>query len=159
MIELNYRAYCEILDKAFLLNMYADNQVMEFIPNVYRFRTPQAIAELLNHPNLIYFYSIVDVSTTKIIGQACIYIYPNSTDAYELAYIIDKPYWGKGVGKNTIDFLINVVFSTLSGHQVYCRMSSDNLGSQKLSHYAKMDLVNRRWVTSELEELTYMLQR
>lgn len=78
--------------------------------------------------------AIVDKKDNKHIGNVSLsrinYIDSNA----ELSIIIgEKDYWGKGIGKEAWEMVMDYGFKTLNLHRLYCGTHAENIGMQKIA--------------------------
>ncbi|MBU1895908.1 GNAT family N-acetyltransferase [Patescibacteria group bacterium] len=78
--------------------------------------------------------AIIDKETGKHIGNITLQSIDNTNRSAEFAIIIgDKESWGKGIGKEAGELIINHGFNELNLHRIYCGTSTENKGMQKLA--------------------------
>ncbi len=78
--------------------------------------------------------AIVDKETDKHIGNISLQEINYFDRGAEFAIIIgNKNYWGKGVGEEAGQLIIEHGFKTLNLHRIYCGTSTENIGMQKLA--------------------------
>lgn len=80
--------------------------------------------------NGTYLYaSIVLKSTGKIIGTAMIFNFDKDARHAEIGYVLNKNYWGKGYGTETVKLMNKFAFECLILHKLHAHVVDANTGS------------------------------
>jgi len=79
-------------------------------------------------------FAIIDLASQQHIGNISLQAINTKARNAEFAILIGEPsVYGKGVGKEAGDLLLDYGFKALKLHRIYCGTSSNNLGMQKLA--------------------------
>lgn len=73
-----------------------------------------------------------------VIGEAGLFSFGHNAGIFELGYILDSIYWGKGYGTEICRGLINYAFVSLKAECVVARMYASNRASVRLSEKCGM---------------------
>lgn len=88
------------------------------------------------------------------IGEASIFMFTEDVNAYEIGFIIDDCFWGKGYGTLICKALINYCKNILNARIVYARMYSDNIASQKVCSKNGMTLLDIKSIDANQKRYT-----
>ncbi len=120
-----------------LYALYCDPDVTRYIPDAPR-NYEEARLELEwhmhghpKHPELGLWATILK-ETDAFIGRCG--LLPWTIDGQyevEVAYLIGKPYWGRGLGTEAAQAILDYGFNTLGLSRLICRIEKDNLASVK----------------------------
>ncbi len=78
--------------------------------------------------------AICDRKSDVHIGNISLQNIDQLNQSAEFAIVIgDKSYWGKGVGKEAMQLIVDHGFKQLNLHRIYCGTAEDNVGMQKLA--------------------------
>lgn len=89
-----------------------------------------SIAETKNQPRLSFNLVVTKVETSEVLGTCGIYLKGN--DVAEIGFTLKKSVWGKGVGSNVAQALINYCFFELGQKRIVATCDVLNLGSNAL---------------------------
>ncbi len=78
--------------------------------------------------------AICDKSNDLHLGNVSLQDIDALNQSAEFAILIgDKTYWGKGVGKEATQLIVEHGFKQLNLHRIYCGTAEDNMGMQNLA--------------------------
>lgn len=125
-----------------LRNLYNNAEVMKYIPNSSQIWEVESVAEKISkfQKDSIGIH-IVKTLNNNFLGEASIFNYPK-LNCYEIGFIIDQKFWGKGFGTLICSELIDYCINHLHAAKVFARMYSNNVASQKVCIKSGMKLFN-----------------
>lgn len=130
-------------DYSKLLSLYQKKEVMKFIPNS---DIDWDLEKVENKIAKFQFESIginlIESLNGDFIGEASIFLFSEDENAYEIGFIVDDFYWGRGYGTAICKDLIKYCKNNLYARIVYARMFSDNIASQKVCSNNEMKLID-----------------
>lgn len=89
--------------------------------------------------------AIIDRHNNRHIGNVSLQKIDLLNSSAEFAILIgNKEYWGRGIGKEVAELIINHGFLTLNLHRIYCGTAVGNVAMQKLAVYLGMSEEGRR---------------
>ena len=78
--------------------------------------------------------AICDMQTDKHVGNVALENINTLERSAEFAIILgDKEFWGKGVGGEAAQLIIDHGFTQLNLHRIYCGTAADNVAMQKMA--------------------------
>ena len=90
-----------------------------------------------------YDWTIVELKDSgEVIGEAGLFSFDRENRIFELGYILDFVYWGKGYGTEICRGLINYAFASLKAKCVLARMYASNKASVRLCEKCGMQKWN-----------------
>ena len=119
-----------------LYEIFSDDEVMEYIEPVYdRNKTLNFLKEFcIEHKGA---FACVNKENEKVIGYIIFNEYEDKV--YELGWIFNKEYWGKGYAYESCDAVINYAFSEMKIHKIFAE-TIDNIKSVNLMKKLGMQL-------------------
>jgi RimJ/RimL family protein N-acetyltransferase len=141
------RLIMDDLDALFAL--YSDAEIRRFFPEgVLTFdETKEELEWFLNgHPNYpeLGLWATIHKETGKFIGRCG--LLPWTIDGQhevEIAYLIDKTYWGQGFGTEAAQAILQYGFEKLQLSRLICLIDPENIASQKVAENIGMTLEKR----------------
>jgi RimJ/RimL family protein N-acetyltransferase len=125
------------LDDHFAL--YQDPEMIRYIPDAPR--NYEEARELLEwhmhghprHPELGLWATILK-ETNTFIGRCGLLPWNiDGQDEVEVAYMISKPYWGKGLGTEAAQAILDYGFTKLDLSRLVCLIDEDNIASTRVA--------------------------
>jgi ribosomal-protein-alanine N-acetyltransferase len=113
--------------------------MIRYIPDAPR--TYEEARELLEwhmhghprHPELGLWATILK-ETNSFIGRCGLLPWNiDGQDEVEVAYMISKPYWGKGLGTEAAQAILDYGFTKLDLHRLVCLIDEDNIASTRVA--------------------------
>jgi len=132
------------LDELFAL--YSDPEMRKYFPDGTKNaeETKEELGWFLNgharHPKL-GLWATIHKETGKFIGRCG--LLPWTIDdrlEVEVAYLIDKAYWGQGLATEAARGILQYGFEKLNLTRLICLMHPDNIASQRVAQKAGMTL-------------------
>ena len=119
-----------------LYEIFSDEEVMEYIEPVYdRNKTLNFIKEFcIEHKGA---FACANRENEKVIGYIIFKEYEDKV--YELGWIFNKEYWGKGYAYESCDAVIKYAFSEMKIHKIFAE-TIDNIKSVNLMKKLGMQL-------------------
>ena len=119
-----------------LYEIFSDEEVMEYIEPVYdRNKTLNFLREFcIEHKGA---FACVNKENEKVIGYIIFNEYEDKV--YELGWIFNKEYWGKGYAYESCDAVIKYAFSEMKIHKIFAE-TIDNIKSVNLIKKLGMQL-------------------
>ena len=119
-----------------LYEIFSDDEVMEYIEPVYdRNKTLNFLREFcIEHKGA---FACVNKENEKVIGYIIFNEYEDKV--YELGWIFNKEYWGKGYAYESCDAVIKYAFSEMKIHKIFAE-TIDNIKSVNLMKKLGMQL-------------------
>ena len=119
-----------------LYEIFSDDEVMEYIEPVYdRNKTLNFLKEFcIEHKGA---FACVNKENEKVIGYIIFNEYEDKV--YELGWIFNKEYWGKGYAYESCDAVIKYAFSEMKIHKIFSE-TVDNIKSVNLMKKLGMQL-------------------
>lgn len=122
-----------------LVALYSDPEMIQFIPDAST--TLAEIREELawfrhghpKHPEL-GLWATIDKESGQFIGRCG--LLPWTIDGrfeVEVAYLIDKAYWGQGLGTEAAQAILSYGFETLQLPRLVCLIDADNAASIRVA--------------------------
>jgi RimJ/RimL family protein N-acetyltransferase len=132
-----------------LFALYSDAEIRRFFPEgVLTFdETKEELEWFLNgHPNYpeLGLWATIHKETGKFIGRCG--LLPWTIDGQhevEIAYLIDKTYWGQGFGTEAAQAILQYGFEKLQLSRLICLIDPENIASQKVAENIGMTLEKR----------------
>jgi len=91
------------------------------------------INKVINSKN-DYVFAICDKENNKHIGNISLQKINHNYKNAEVAIIIgEKDYWGKGIGREAWQLVMDYGFNILNLHRIYCGTHEENFGMQKIA--------------------------
>lgn len=122
-----------------LFALYSDPEVRRYFPEgiLTREETKEELEWFLNghprHPEL-GLWATVYKETGQFIGRCGLLPWTiDGRDEVEVAYLIDKSYWGQGLGTEAAQGVLDYGFNTLNLTRLVCLIDHDNLASIKVA--------------------------
>ena len=132
-----------------LFALYSDPEIRTFFPEgVLNYEdTKDELEWFLNghpkHPEL-GLWATIHKETGRFIGRCG--LLPWEIDAkleIEIAYLIDKAYWGQGLGTEAANGILQYAFDQLKLSRLICLIDPDNLASQRVAEKIGMSFEKR----------------
>ena len=119
-----------------LYEIFSEDEVMEYIEPVYdRNKTLNFIKEFcIEHKGA---FACANRENEKVIGYIIFNEYEDKV--YELGWIFNKEYWGKGYAYESCDAVIKYAFSEMKIHKIFAE-TIDNIKSVNLMKKLGMQL-------------------
>ena len=133
--RLRIRAF-KLSDIDDLYEIFSDEEVMEYIEPVYdRDKTFNFLKDFcIGHKGA---FACVNKENEKVIGYIIFNEYEDKV--YELGWIFNKEYWGKGYAYESCDAVIKYAFSEMKIHKIFAE-TIDNIKSVNLIKKLGMQL-------------------
>lgn len=129
-------------------NWLNDPEVCQFNSHA---RFPVSLSELKGYVrsnkslNSRLVFAIVDKNTNQHVGNTSLQNIDYIDRSAELAIIIgEKKYWGKGIGLEAWNLVLEYGFKVLNLHRIYGGCADDNLGMKKIIEKSGMRLEGKR---------------
>ena len=122
-----------------LLNWFGDIETISYLyaaKRIVKFKTIDDVKEFLAEENDEIFWEIYDKNTNKFIGYTSLCSFKGKEQCEFNIFILDKSYWGKGVGKETTQIMLDYAFYKLQIKRIVLETSELNKDALKL--YEKM---------------------
>jgi len=117
-----------------LYEYLSDAEVVKFEP--YRpFSKEAAYAEAKRRAGDANFLAVC-LRDGKLIGN--LYFAKGEFDTWEVGYVFNRNYWGKGYATESLKAIIEFAFSNLSAHRIIARCDPQNINSWRLLERAGM---------------------
>jgi len=134
----------EDLDELFKL--YSDPEIRKYFPEgvLNREETREELEWHMHghprHPEL-GLWATIHKETGKFIGRCGLLPWTiNDRLEVEIAYLIDKAYWGQGLGAEAAQGLLQYGFEHLKLSRLICLIDPDNIASQRVAEKIGMTL-------------------
>ena len=126
----------KLSDIDYLYEIFSEDEVMEYIEPVYdRNKTLNFIKEFcIEHKGA---FACANRENEKVIGYIIFNEYEDKV--YELGWIFNKEYWGKGYAYESCDAVIKYAFSEMKIHKIFAE-TIDNIKSVNLMKKLGMQL-------------------
>lgn len=125
-----------------LLKLYQKKEVMKFIPNSdIDWDLEKVVNKIAKFQLDLIGINVIETINGEFIGEASIFLFGEVENAYEIGFIVDEIYWGKGYGTSICNALVKYCKNNLRARIVYARMFSDNIASQKVCSNNEMELI------------------
>jgi len=94
-----------------------------------------------------------------LIGACAIVLESPSCDQASIGYVLNRLFWGRGLGTEIAGALLKLGFETLGMHRIFATCRPENIGSQRVlekngmrreAHFRKHAWMKGRWVDSYL---------
>lgn len=122
-----------------LFALYSDPEIRQFFPEgtLNREETREELEWFLNghprHPEL-GLWATIHKETRRFIGRCGLLPWTiDEQDEVEVAYLIDKAYWGQGLGTEAAQGVLNYGFETLGLSRLICLIDKENIASIKVA--------------------------
>lgn len=143
--------HLEVGDLDNLFALYRDPEIRKYFPDgtlTYE-DTKEELEYFLNghpkHPELGLWATILK-ENNQFIGRCG--LLPWTIDGrfeVEVAYLIDKTYWGQGLGTEAAQAVLNYGFETLMLHRLVCLIDDDNSASIRVAEKIGMHFEKKGW--------------
>ena len=91
-----------------------------------------------------YVFAICDKENNKHVGNISLQKINHNYKNAEMAVIIgERDYWGKGIGREAWQLVMNYGFDVLKLHRIYCGTHEENFGMQKIALACGMEYEGR----------------
>ncbi|WP_284141520.1 GNAT family protein [Virgibacillus sp. LDC-1] len=124
-------------DSEELFRIWSDPDVTRFM-NISNFTNEQQAADMIYFLNQLYEkneavrYSIIELSTNKIIGSCGFNSLDKEHDRTEIGYELAKASWGKGYATEAISKLIDIAFQEMNLNRIEAKIDAKNKNSIRL---------------------------
>lgn len=78
-------------------------------------------------------WCIADKSSDKVVGLITLHDFDNWNSRAEIGYMLNKKYWGQGIGSEAGQKVIEYAFEVIELHRIEALIHPDNIASIKLS--------------------------
>jgi len=78
------------------------------------------------------YANIVDKQFGRVIGNVMLFGHDQGARHAEIGYVIDKSLWGKGLGTEVIQLVMDHAFGPMGLRKLHARVVSENIGSAKI---------------------------
>ncbi len=126
-------------DLAELFVLYSDPEIRQYFPEgVLNYKDTQEELEwFLNghprHPEL-GLWATIHKETGKFIGRCGLLPWTiEDVLEVEVAYLLDKAYWGQGLGTEAAQAILNYGFEKLNLSRLICLIDAENIASKKVA--------------------------
>jgi RimJ/RimL family protein N-acetyltransferase len=131
----------------------SDKDVMAYIEGPFNYQQVKKFVDLFicENPNV---YALVEKVSNKVIGHVIFHPYEYE-NVYEIGWILNKNYQGKGYGFEISKTLIKYGFEELKLHRIFATIVSENINSRNLLEklsmkreavFRKANLHNGKWM-------------
>ena len=125
-------------DTEALAAIYADPIVMEFITNpLSQLETKQKIEKIIKryeqHGYSFGLWATIYKTNNQLVGRCGIKPLDNKCSELEIAYLLAKEYWGKGLATEAAIAIKNYGFEKIGCNRLISLIDSDNIASQKVA--------------------------
>ena len=131
--------HLELDDLDELFALYRDPDVVRYIPDAPR-NYEEARKELEWHRNghpkypELGLWATIHKETNKFIGRCGLLPWEiDGQNEVEVAYLIDKAFWGQGLGTEAAQAVLNYGFEKLNLTRLICLIDEENLASKKVA--------------------------
>lgn len=123
----------------------AINEVEEFIDKS---------SKIFNIPNTWYQLVIISKETEELIGDIGIHFLDTDGTQTEIGFTLSLEYQGRGYATESINEVINFLFSNLKKHRIFASVDPSNIksiavlercGMRKEAHFKKSVWINEEW--------------
>lgn len=118
-----------------LYEYLCDEEVVKFEP-YHIYSENEAKEEAINRANNESFYAVCLKESGKLIGN--LYLAKGDFDTWELGYVFNRKYQGKGYATEGARRLLDYAFSNLGSRRIVAMCSPENTPSWKLLERLKM---------------------
>ena len=141
ILETNRLIFRHLLsdDLNHLYALYCDPQVVKYIPDAPRsyLEAKEELEWFLNghpaHPEL-GLWATIHKGTGRFIGRCGLLPWTiDGQDEVEVAYLIDRAYWGQGLGTEAAVAICDYGFGQLGLARLICLVDPENLASIKVA--------------------------
>jgi len=129
-----------------LFVLYSDPEIRKYFPEgVLSYEeTKEELEWFLNghpqHPEL-GLWATIHKETGKFIGRCGLLPWTiEGLDEVEIAYLLDKAYWGQGLATEAAQAILEYGFEKLHLSRLICLIDPDNIASQKVAKKVGMSL-------------------
>ncbi len=122
-----------------LLNWFKDIEAISYLyaaKRIVEFKTVDEVRKFLTEDADEVFWEIYDKDTNKFIGYTSFCSFKGKEQCEFNIFILDKNYWGKGIGKETTQIMMDYAFCELQIKRIVLETSELNKNALKL--YEKM---------------------
>lgn len=92
----------------------------------------RASAESTEWPRRDYSLAVVDRAADRLIGSCGLMSRRAPFQEYEIGYVLHRDWWGRGVAKEVVGYLLGFGFEQLSAHRIYAQVDPENAPSSRV---------------------------
>ena len=120
-----------------LFDLYSNEQVVQYMPFTPFISIEEAMNELHWYETIFkeqtgFRWVIEEVETNKVIGTCGFLNYEKEHHRIELGYDLNPKYWGKGIMKEAVSYIIHFAFMTMNMNKIEAKVEPENQASIKL---------------------------
>ncbi|MEK5231935.1 GNAT family protein [Lysinibacillus sp. FSL K6-0232] len=120
-----------------ILALYADENVVKYLPLTLFTATEDAIAELNWYDKIFreqtgLRWVIEEAKTKKVIGTCGYLNYEKVHNRIEIGYDLNPEYWGKGLMQEALSNIIHFAFTAMEINKIEAKIEPENIASIKL---------------------------
>jgi ribosomal-protein-alanine N-acetyltransferase len=121
-------------EQSTFLNLFKDDLVTQFLPEVSAERYVEMFQELLeNYPKgKLSRWAIFDAENNNFIGMCVARIFVHNSNQLEIGYVLSRAYWGKGIATEVCKALTQYCFTNTDKDEVVAITALGNSGSQNV---------------------------
>lgn len=120
-----------------LAEIYADPEVMRYIgPPRNRDESMQALTKLIEFQTQYGFslWATIEIATGQLIGRCGLHYFPiDGVQELEVAYMLARPAWGRGLGREAAIAIRDHAFTTLPVTRLVSCIDHDNIASKRVA--------------------------
>ncbi len=126
--------------------LYRDPDIRRYFPEgilTYDETREELAALMMDYAEYGYgLWATLDKTTGKFIGRCGLIPWPQPEGGLEVevAYLFEKSYWGKGLGKEVAQAILRYGFETVNLPKIICMMLPENVASEKIAQGLGMKL-------------------
>lgn len=121
-------------EQSTFLNLFKDDRVTQFLPEVSAERYEEMFNELLENyqKEKLSRWGIFDSENNNFIGMCVARIFAYNSNQIEIGYVLSRAYWGKGIATEVCKTLTHYSFTNTDTDEVVAITALDNSGSQNV---------------------------
>ena len=137
-----------------LLEVNSSQEVTALLP--YATWTSMADAEAwllrmegIQRTGLALQFVVIDKCTERAIGTCLLFRFEEGSARAELGYVLGRPYWGRGLMRETLEALIDGAFGAMRLRRLEAEVDTRNHPSSRLLQglgFTREGLLRERWV-------------
>lgn len=142
-------------EQSTFLNLFKDDLVTQFLPEVSAERYVEMFDELLENyqKGKLSRWGIFDADTNNFIGMCVARVFVHNNNQLEIGYVLSRAYWGKGIATEVCKALTQYCFTHTDKNEVVAITALDNSGSQNVLQKAGFERLPN--LLRQQEEMTY----
>ncbi|KFF07752.1 GNAT family N-acetyltransferase [Flavobacterium hydatis] len=146
-------------EKQTFLNLFKDDEVTQYLPQVSPERYIEMFNELLENyaKGNLSRWAIFDTTNNNFIGMCVARVFVHNTNQIEIGYVLSKEYWGKGIATEVCKGMTQYCFANTDTNEVVAITDLNNSGSQNVLQKVGFERLDN--IIRDDEEIAYFITK